>query len=91
MSEMIGFVEVGEATDSVASAENPLAVVAALDRGINYEKLRQATLLIRAGVPFIGTNADRTFPAPEGQVPGAGSILATIEAATDIEPLVIGW
>lgn len=45
---------------------------------------------IRAGVPFIGTNPDRTFPTPEGQVPGAGSILATIEAATDIEPLVIG-
>ena len=41
-------------------------------------------------MPFIGTNPDRTFPTPEGQVPGAGSILATIEAATDIEPLVIG-
>jgi 4-nitrophenyl phosphatase len=70
--------------------EDPLAVVAALDRGINYEKLCTATLLIRSGVPFIGTNPDRTFPTPEGQVPGAGSILATIEAATDIRPLVIG-
>ena len=72
------------------SVENPLAVVAALDRGINYEKLRQATLLIRDGVPFIGTNPDRTFPTPEGQVPGAGAILATIESATDVAPLVIG-
>ena len=65
-------------------------MVVALDRGINYEKLRQATLWIRAGVPFIGTNPDRTFPTPQGQVPGAGSILATIEAATDVAPLVIG-
>lgn len=72
------------------SDETPLAVIAALDRGINYEKLRTATLLIRSGVPFIGTNPDRTFPTPEGQVPGAGAILATIEASTDIEPLVIG-
>ena len=47
-------------------------------------------MLIRSGVPFIGTNPDRTFPTPEGQVPGAGSILATIEAATDTTPLVIG-
>ena len=73
-----------------SSAENPLAVVAALDHGINYEKTRKATLFIRAGVPFIGTNPDRTFPTPEGQVPGAGSILAMLEAATDISPVVIG-
>jgi 4-nitrophenyl phosphatase len=69
---------------------NPLAVVVALDRGINYEKLRKATLFIRSGIPFIGTNPDRTFPTPEGQVPGAGSILATIEAATGVQPFVIG-
>lgn len=69
---------------------NPLAVVVALDRGINYEKLRTATLLIRSGIPFIGTNGDLTFPTPEGQEPGAGSILATIEAATGVKPLVIG-
>ena len=30
------------------------------------------------------------FPTPDGQVPGAGSILATIETATDIQPQVIG-
>jgi len=72
------------------SEDKPLAVVVALDRSINYEKLCKATLLIRSGVPFIGTNPDRTFPTPEGQVPGAGSILATIQAATDVVPLVIG-
>ncbi len=72
------------------SDKNPLAVIVALDRGINYQKLSKATLLVRAGVPFIGTNPDRTFPTPEGQVPGAGSIIATIEAATDVIPAVIG-
>ena len=70
--------------------ENVLAVVAGLDLHITYEKLKIATLLIRSGVPFIGTNPDKTFPSPQGLVPGAGSILAAIEAATDVKPITIG-
>lgn len=85
-----GLVETLEEKGFTHNPENPLAVIVALDQGINYEKMRVATLLIRSGVPFIGTNADRTFPTPEGLVPGAGSILAAIETATDIQPLVIG-
>ena len=68
----------------------PLAVVAGLDKGINYEKLTRATLLIRAGVPYYATNPDKTFPTPHGQVPGAGTILAALTAATDVEPIVAG-
>ncbi len=85
-----GLVETLDENGFIHSEEKPLAVVVALDHGINYEKLRTATLMIRSGVPFIGTNPDRTFPTPEGQVPGAGAILATIEAATDVKPLIIG-
>jgi 4-nitrophenyl phosphatase len=69
---------------------NPLAVVVGLDRELSYEKLKQATILIRSGVPFIGTNPDRTLPSPAGEVPGAGSILAALEAATGVQPLIIG-
>jgi 4-nitrophenyl phosphatase len=61
-----------------------------LDFAVTYDKLKIATLLIRAGADFIGTNGDRTFPLPEGLVPGNGSILAAIESATDKKPLVIG-
>ena len=67
-----------------------LAVVAGLDRQVTYEILAQATLLIRSGAPFLGTNSDKTLPVPEGLVPGAGAILAAIEAATDVKPLVLG-
>jgi 4-nitrophenyl phosphatase len=67
-----------------------LAVVAAMDRNLSYEKLARATLLIRAGTLFIGTNPDRTYPTPQGLVPGAGAILAALQAATDVEPLIIG-
>lgn len=68
----------------------PVAVVGGIDRSISYGKLRRATLHIRAGVPFYGTNPDKTFPTPEGLVPGAGAILASIEAATDVRPIIIG-
>jgi 4-nitrophenyl phosphatase len=67
-----------------------LAVVAGMDRTLTYDKLRRATLLIRAGAPFIGTNPDLTFPTPEGLVPGAGAILAAIEAATGQPPKIMG-
>ena len=72
------------------SNQNVLAVVAGLDRQINYDKLARATLLIRSGAMFIGTNADPTLPMPEGLLPGAGSILAALEAATGIKSVVVG-
>lgn len=70
--------------------KNVLAVIVGMDRQLSYEKLSRATLLIRSGVPFIGTNPDRTFPVPEGLVPGAGAILAALEAATSVKPLIMG-
>jgi 4-nitrophenyl phosphatase len=67
-----------------------LAVVAGMDTSLTFDKLRQATILIRKGLPFIGTNPDRTFPTPEGLMPGAGSILAAIEAASETKPIIAG-
>jgi len=65
-------------------------VVVGMDFGIAYDRLRDATLQIRAGARFIGTNPDRTFPSELGIVPGAGSILAFLEAATGVTPSTIG-
>jgi 4-nitrophenyl phosphatase len=67
-----------------------LAVVVGLDRSLDYHKLTAAARLVRAGAMFIGTNPDRTYPAPDGLVPGAGAILAAIEAATDVPPVIVG-
>jgi 4-nitrophenyl phosphatase len=71
--------------------DNPLAVVAGMDRKITYEKLTRASQLVRRGLPFIGTNPDATFPMPGGLlIPGAGSILAAIAAAAGQEPVIAG-
>ena len=61
-----------------------------IDRGIDFAKLREATLLIRRGLPFYGTNPDLTFPTPEGLIPGAGSFLALLSAASGVNPIVAG-
>ena len=69
---------------------NPVAVIVGMDRQLTYQKLRTACLLIRSGVTFIATNTDRTYPSPDGLTPGAGSIVAAVEAATDKRPIVVG-
>ena len=60
------------------------------DRGLTYEKLSQATLLIRAGARFIGCNPDVTWPGEQGLLPGNGATLAYLRASTGVEPLIIG-
>jgi 4-nitrophenyl phosphatase len=72
------------------SENDPLAVIASLDRDLTYEKLRIAADFIRAGVPFLGTNPDPSLPTPGGYVPGTGAILAALEAATNCKPIIMG-
>lgn len=65
-------------------------VVAALTRELTYQQLADATLAIRRGCPFIGTNPDRSFPSERGVEPGAGAVLALLETASDVKPIIIG-
>jgi 4-nitrophenyl phosphatase len=71
-------------------AENARAVVVGVDRGITFERMREATLLVRRGVPFFATNSDKTFPTPRGEIPGAGAWISVIVTATDIQPVFAG-
>jgi 4-nitrophenyl phosphatase len=66
------------------------AVVAGVDFTLTYDKLKYAALHIQRGARFVGTNGDLTFPAEEGPLPGAGAILAAIQAATGVRPITIG-
>jgi 4-nitrophenyl phosphatase len=66
-------------------------VIAGLDRAFSYEKLTHATRAIMAGARFVATNADALLPVEGGQVlPGAGTIVAAIQTATSVEPIVLG-
>ena len=66
------------------------AVVVGVDFELTYATLRAGTLALRAGAEFIATNADKTFPSPEGLIPGAGAIVAALQAASDRVPEIVG-
>lgn len=74
----------------VEDTNNPAYVVVGLDTDLTYEKLTIATLAIQKGATFIGTNPDLNIPTERGHLPGAGSLLALLEAATRIKPAIIG-
>jgi 4-nitrophenyl phosphatase len=65
-------------------------VVVGMDRGLSWDKLATATLHIRSGAAFVGTNPDRTIPTERGITHGNGAVLAALQAATDRAPLIIG-
>ena len=74
----------------VGDAPQAEAVVMGIDRGINFDKIAEATLLVRAGIPFYTTNTDRTFPTPRGEIPGSGAWVSVVVTATGVEPQVAG-
>lgn len=65
-------------------------VVCGKDETLTWDKLATATLNIRAGAKFIGTNADTTLPTEHGIIHGNGAILAALQAATGVTPTIIG-
>ncbi|MCS7117593.1 MAG: HAD-IIA family hydrolase [Thaumarchaeota archaeon] len=73
----------------VGAAESEVVVVG-LDRYVTYSKLADACQAIARGAEFVATNRDRYLPLESGMVPGAGSIVAFIEAATNRTPTVVG-
>ena len=65
-------------------------VVVGIDPAFTYDKLKRASLLVRAGARLVGTNGDAAIPSAEGMVPGNGSLLAAIETASGGKALVLG-
>ncbi|PPD23667.1 MAG: haloacid dehalogenase [Methylobacter sp.] len=65
-------------------------VVCGKDETLTWHKLATATLNINAGAEFYATNADSTLPTERGVILGNGAILAALETATGVKPMVIG-
>jgi HAD superfamily hydrolase (TIGR01450 family) len=68
----------------------PDYVVVGLDMDFNYKKLKKALLFLSKGAEYIATNDDVTCPVEDEMLPGAGSIVAAITAASGKTPLIIG-
>lgn len=70
--------------------EEAETVVVGFTRELTWDHLRRATLALRRGARFLATNADVTFPAPEGLLPGNGATVAALTAASERTPEVAG-
>lgn len=74
-----------------ASSDEVEVVVVGFDRGADYGKLRDASILVQRGAALMASNADPSFPAPGGESwPGAGALLSAIETTTGTRGEVFG-
>lgn len=84
-------IRVVRADEEEADSTNFDFVVVGLDRSLNYQILLRAQQAIFRGARFIATNRDGQYPIEGGKTtPGAGAVVAALEACTDVIPLVIG-
>jgi HAD superfamily hydrolase (TIGR01450 family) len=70
--------------------DEPVAVVQGLSTTIGWPELAEAALAIRAGALWVAANIDPTLPTERGLLPGNGSFVAALRAATGAEPRVAG-
>jgi 4-nitrophenyl phosphatase len=88
-----GLVQALSAAGFTVSSEDDLdaqVVVCGMDRRLSWKKLANATINLRNGARFIGTNPDTTFPTERGIAHGNGAILAALATASEVQPDIIG-
>ena len=71
-------------------SDDPVAVVQGHSPQTGWPDLAEAALAIRGGALWVAANVDRTLPSERGLLPGNGSMVAALRAATDSEPQVAG-
>jgi HAD superfamily hydrolase (TIGR01450 family) len=70
--------------------DGPVAVVQGHSPQTSWPDLAEAALAIRAGALWVAANVDLTLPSERGLLPGNGSMVAALRAATECEPQVAG-
>ena len=71
-------------------SDDPVAVVQGHSPETAWPDLAEAALAIRGNAFWVAANVDRTLPSERGLLPGNGSMVAALQAATDREPTVAG-
>lgn len=70
--------------------DDPVAVVQGFSPDLDWALITEGTHAVRAGLPWIASNLDATFPTPRGQAPGNGSFVRLIARITGERPVVAG-
>ena len=63
-----------------------MAVVQGHSPDTGWSNLAEAALAIRSGALWVAANVDKTLPSERGLLPGNGSMVAALRAATDRDP-----
>ncbi len=71
-------------------SDDPVAVAQGHSPETAWPDLAEAALAIRGNAFWVAANVDRTLPSERGLLPGNGSMVAALQAATDREPTVAG-
>jgi glycerol-1-phosphatase len=71
-------------------SDDPVAVVQGHSPETAWSDLAEAALAIRGNAFWVAANVDVTLPSERGLLPGNGSMVAALQAATDREPTVAG-
>lgn len=58
--------------------------------GVTATDLAEAAYAVAAGALWVATNTDRTLPTHRGTAPGNGTLVAAVQAATGVDPVVVG-
>ena len=85
-----GLLEELEQEGHTIAEQNVDQVLVGLDKSFTYHKLKLGLDNLRAGSGFIATNTDALLPTESGFLPGAGSMVAALKAASGKDPIVIG-
>ncbi|TKV56178.1 HAD-IIA family hydrolase [Nakamurella flava] len=70
--------------------DEPVAVVQGHSPTTGWPQLAEACLALRAGADWVACNNDTTLPTDRGLLPGNGSMVAALVAATGLQPRVAG-
>lgn len=71
-NEKLQYASLRERKDAIAAV--------GFDTSLTYENLNVACGLIKDGAEYVATNPDRNCPAPYGEMPDAGTLIALIES-----------
>jgi len=73
-----------------ALCDDARIVLCGYDTELTYQKLMDACILLRRGLPWLATNPDWVCPTERGPMPDCGSVCQMLSIATERAPRFIG-
>lgn len=67
-------------------ADDPAAVMQGFSPDLSWRDLAEASFAVRAGLPWVATNPDLTFPTPQGIAPGNGALVQVVAQTVGRQP-----